>query len=218
MENIILIPAYNPPETFKELINNIQDLCKFDILIVDDGSDPFINIKNNKRITLIRNKINRGKGYSLQKGFKYSKANNYKYCITIDADSQHDPFYINKFANIDKNFSLVLGKRKFTKDMPIHRRASNIITSKIISFLSNTKINDSQCGYRRYNLLNVLEYKYSEFGFQFETEVLIKLLRKNNSLEEVNIPTIYNEEKSFINNVEDTYKFIRLILRLLLKK
>ena len=102
--------------------------------------------------------------------------------------------------------------------MPIHRRASNLITSKIISFLSNSKINDSQCGFRRYNVFHVLDYNYNEFGFQFETEVLIKLLNNKYSFKEINIPTIYNEEKSFINNIADTYKFIRLILRILLRK
>tara|TARA_B100001250_G_scaffold77925_1_gene63952 strand:+ start:185 stop:841 length:657 start_codon:yes stop_codon:yes gene_type:complete len=218
MENIILIPAYNPPASFIELIKKIQSICILKILIIDDGSDPVINIINNENIILMRNKTNRGKGYSLLKGFKYCKENNHNYCITIDADSQHDPFFINKFINTDKNFSLVLGKRKFTKDMPIHRRASNLITSKIISFLSKSKINDSQCGFRRYNVRNVLDYNYKESGYQFETEVLIKLLKKNNSFKEINIPTIYNEEKSFINNIDDTYKFIRLILRVLLKK
>ena len=217
MENIILIPAYNPPSTFFELIKKIQNSCILKIIIVDDGSYPIINIKVNKNIILMRNKTNKGKGYSLLKGFKYCKENNYNYCITIDADSQHDPFYINQFINSEKNYSLVLGKRKFSQDMPIHRRASNLITSKIISFLSNSKINDSQCGFRRYNVSHVLDYNYNEFGFQFETEVLIKLLKNKYLFKEINIPTIYNEEKSFINNIADTYKFIRLILRILLK-
>ena len=84
MENIILIPAYNPPSTFLKLIEIIQNCCILKILIIDDGSNPAINIKINKNIILMRNKNNMGKGYSLLKGFKYSKwENSLLKCIKV---------------------------------------------------------------------------------------------------------------------------------------
>ena len=53
-----------------------------------------------------------------------------------------------------------------------------------------------------------------ENGFQFESEILINQLREQDSiLEHISISTLYSDEKSSINNVADTYKFIKLIIR-----
>ena len=152
MKNIILIPAHNPPREFINLINSILNICSLNIIVIDDGSNPAINIINNSRIIHLRNKTNRGKGYSLLKGFNFCKEHNYQFCLTIDADFQHDPNYIKNFINTDKSFSLVLGKRNFSDKMPIHRKFSNTITSYIISLLTKSLINDSQCGFRRYEV------------------------------------------------------------------
>ena len=132
----------------------------------------------------------------------------------MDSDSQHNPQDLIKFLSINSNFTFVIGKRKFNNSMPIHRRLSNIITSFIISKLCNTPIYDSQSGYRRYKLTAVCSETYNESGFQFESEVLIKLLKYNNcTIQHVDIDTIYNNESSSINNINDTIKFIKLIAR-----
>ena len=77
-----------------------------------------------------------------------------------------------------------------------------------------TNIYDSQCGYRRYLLKDIVNEKYNEKGFQFETEILLKVLKnKNKIISHINIPTIYNKSHSYIHNFADTYKFIKLIVR-----
>jgi glycosyltransferase involved in cell wall biosynthesis len=186
------------------------------IIIIDDGSFPEIIIKNPK-IIILRNKKNQGKGYSLLKGFKYAQENDFTHAVTLDADSQHDPRLITMFLEVNEDISLVLGTRRFDKDMPYHRRISNKLTSLIISFLSGNAIQDSQCGYRRYKLNDICSEIFIETGFQFESEILIKLLRKKCSYYQIDIPTIYGNEKSSMNNIIDTLKFIRLILRSIIK-
>ena len=65
----------------------------------------------------------------------------------------------------------------------------------------------------------VLGEKYIEDGFQFESEVLIKCVNREVSVEQIKIETIYDKNnKSYIRHVSDTLKFIRLILRSLLRK
>jgi glycosyltransferase involved in cell wall biosynthesis len=185
-------------------------------IIIDDGSFPEIIIKN-PEIIILRNKQNQGKGFSLLKAFNYAQENGFTHAVTLDADSQHDPKLIEMFLEVNENISLVLGTRKFGKDMPCHRRISNKLTSLIISFLSGEMIQDSQCGYRRYKLNEICSEIFIETGFQFESEILIKLLRKKCSYHQVDIPTIYAKEKSSINNIIDTLKFLRLILRSIIK-
>ena len=40
----------------------------------------------------------------------------YTHCITLDADSQHDPEYIKSFLQINKDISIVIGKREFNNE------------------------------------------------------------------------------------------------------
>ena len=83
-----------------------------------------------------------------------------------------------------------------------------------MSLLTKKKILDSQSGYRRYKLDSDFFNYCIEDGFQFESEILIDRLRKENAtLKHVSISTLYNDEKSSINNLLDTYKFIKLIIK-----
>ena len=139
--------------------------------------------------------------------------NNYTHILVIDADMQHDPSKIDSYIKNNYNFDLVYGKREFNSNMPYLRRLSNSITSFIISIYCKKSIKDSQCGYRLYNLDLFNNLKSYEDGYQFETEILLKKIDKNSNIKFVNIPTIYNKSHSYIHHFADTYKFIKLIIR-----
>ena len=212
MNPVIIIPAYNPPNSFMSLLQAIRRITPISIIILDDGSIPCIKL-DDKNIILLRNNNNSGKGFSLLRGFNEAFKRGYTHAITMDADSQHDPDMLLSFIQINENITIVLGNRQFNSNMPFHRKISNILTTLVISYICNEKIFDSQCGYRRYILENVCSETYIEHGFQFETEVLFKLLRNNGTIRHLDIPTIYAKENSSMNNFKDTIKFVRLIAR-----
>ena len=214
----IIIPVYNAPKTFTQLLQSIRNKSSIPIIIIDDGSEPDVHIESDFiDVTILKNNMNQGKGYSIMKGINYSHNQGYTHAITLDADSQHDPVLIPKFLSIDANISIVCGKRDFNNSMPFHRRFSNLVTSKIVSYVCNAKVYDSQCGYRRYLIKDVCMERYIEKGFQFETEVIIKLLQNKLKIDHINIPTIYANESSSMRNFQDTYKFIIMIIRILRK-
>ena len=69
----IIIPAFNPPITFLNLIKSIRNITSIPIIIIDDGSNPSIKIKTiYSNIKLLKNNTNQGKGSSLLKGFNYA--------------------------------------------------------------------------------------------------------------------------------------------------
>ena len=97
--------------------------------------------------------------------------------------------------------------------MPFHRKLSNVITSQILSILLSKPIKDSQCGYRRYKLSSIVSQNIEEKGYLFESEILLKTINENSTIENMPIPTIYSGSKSNINNVRDTLGFVKLIIK-----
>ena len=169
MKNILIIPCFNDNAHLEELLKSIlSKIIKIDILVIDDGSIPEVslNIKDNE-VKLIRNDLNMGKGYSLKRGFDYAIKNGFSHAITLDADLQHNPKHIEEFIQVDPAVNIVIGKRSFNSEMPIHRRMSNKITSFLVSILAKRKVLDSQSGYRRYKLdSDSFKFCY-ENGFHF---------------------------------------------------
>ena len=88
-----------------------------------------------------------------------------------------------------------------------------IMFYKYLNTLVKNRIFDSQCGYRRYKISLLSDKEFKENGFQFESEILLKCINKDISIKHIDIPTIYNNSKSSIKNISDTFKFIKLIGR-----
>tara|TARA_B100002051_G_C16613251_1_gene574246 strand:- start:5 stop:661 length:657 start_codon:yes stop_codon:yes gene_type:complete len=213
MKPLVVIPAFNTNNEVKTLIEQILEQNKIDILIIDDGSNDKIIVDNYSNVVLLRNKVNRGKGYTLKKSIKYASLNKYSHIISIDSDLQHDPIHISDFINKGEDNDIVFGVREFSKPMPLHRILSNKLTSLIISRIVKNNIKDSQSGYRMYNMSIFKNKNLQENGFHFESEIILKCINKNSIIQNVPIQTIYNDSLSSIKNFSDTIKFITLITK-----
>ena len=208
----IIIPSYNE-DTISDIASEITLKYSFPLIIVDDGSDKPISFESTglSKVIILRNKENKGKGYSILKGIKKSISLKCSHSIVLDADYQHCPNDIKSFVS-NEDCGLVLGYRFFKSPMPFSRILSNKVTSFIISFLSKQNIKDSQCGFRAYKNAIFNDLIFKENGFQFESEILLKMAR-NLKVKQIPVKTIYNENKSHINKTKDTLKFIKLIIR-----
>ena len=215
-----LIPAYNAEKTISDLVSQLLSINQppENIIIVDDGSrDNTAQICENQNIRLIRNVENRGKGYVLKVGFKaFLEDKSTYYLLCLDADLQHPVSSVPDFLKIaeEKNSKFVLGVRKNRlKSMPGHRVLSNVLTSYIISWFTGQHIKDSQCGFRLIHKDVLKKIKLTENGYQLESEMLLESAKKGFLIDWVSIPTIYNEEKSYIGHFSDTFRFTRLMFR-----
>lgn len=214
----IIIPVYNSEKQLPQLINKIRELYEtIFIYIINDGStdSTLRQIPDTKNLMIFSHYKNRGKGASLITGIQKAQQQKYQYAIFLDSDLQHDPSKIIDFIehHEDTGAEMVLGRRDFKfKKMPFTRILSNTITSWLISIRCRKKIHDSQCGYRLIDIDNIDVNSYKYKGFQFESEFLIRALDNNIKYRELKIPTIYKEEKSSINGIFDTLKFIKLYI------
>ena len=213
MKYAIVVPAYNEESTIYSLLSKIRSLYAAPIIVVDDGSDIEISHPENlNNLHILKNGRNRGKGYSIMKGLKYSSKLGCTHSITLDADNQHSPESIADFIEKSEGCDLVLGYRRLKKPMPLHRIFSNKITTYIISKISGFKIKDSQSGFRLYKNTAICSLRFKESGFQFESEIFFRIDRMS-KINQIPISVLYNNKKSHINNTLDTLRFIKLIIR-----
>ena len=69
----VIIPAYNEEKYLKKTLEGIPNFVK-EIVVIDDGSeDDTFSVaqqaaEKDKRIVLMQNKSNKGKGFSMRKG------------------------------------------------------------------------------------------------------------------------------------------------------
>ena len=219
---IVLIPAYNSQSKICDLLLRIQYICKDClIIVVDDGStDETANIlKKHPGIKYLTNKNNLGKGASLQNGLNYifQHHSQSSAVVFIDSDLQHEPERIPDFIEaFEKGRGcFILGKREFVlQKMPLARIVSNFITSALLSLKIKCRIYDSQCGFRLVSL-KVLKVcgPFETKKYEFETELLIKAAKQGASFYTIEIPTIYNDEISYIKGFRDTFAFIKAFIK-----
>jgi GT2 family glycosyltransferase len=216
---LILIPIYNCYHLFKKMVPILKNY-DFDILIIDDGSD-FIpkNFLRNNGIKLLSHRKNKGKGAALKTGFKYAIEHNYKGVFTLDGDFQHHPDDISKFLSSPDSYDLLVGKRNFNKQsMPIHRKLSNYLTSKILSSILKVKIEDSQSGFRFIKTRLIKDIELKSDNFDLETELLVKAAHNNYKIGFIPIRTIYNNSSSNIKGFIDTFRFLKVVIKYGFKK
>ena len=227
----IVIPVYNPTEHFRELLVRLRSVLasqpgQWLVVVVNDGSDHWPEIpQEGLPLIILHHQRNQGKGAALKTGFRYlaETAIPWTAVLTMDADLQHPPEeipgFLRQFRN--ENPDMVLGCRnRSPRVMPLHRIASNYLTSLIISLLTGKKVRDSQSGFRLFrwgplkSVLPVLE----EDRFHLESEMLLRVASHGGKIKHVRIPTIYNSAPSAIRNWADTMNFIQLIMRFIWKR
>ena len=192
-----------------------------DVIVVDDGSvDETGTASRETGAIVLHNFVNRGKGYSLKRGFQYAIENEYDAIITIDGDMQHDPDEIPRFLERYRgtNADLILGDR--TGDfstMPLDRQLSNRTTSLVISILTGRRIRDSQSGYRLITTGVLKKITLISNRYETESELLVKALSRGFQLDHVPIRTIYNEGVSHIHRFKDTIRFVYIVLMSLIR-
>ncbi len=94
----IIIPTYNSVESLIKLLDTIDFSKNLEVIVVDDYSDYYFEMEEilsdyNSRVTLLRNRLNKGAGVCRSIGLKHAKG---KWILFADADD----LFINDFFNI----------------------------------------------------------------------------------------------------------------------
>lgn len=216
MNACVIIPTFNESNKIALLVKEIKKQG-LEVIVVDDGSeDNTAQIAQDSGAIVLRNEINLGKGASLSRGFDYSLKSGYEAVITMDGDGQHLPEDIPYFIRLAKysESGIIIGNRmQKTRNMPLERVLTNKFMSWLISLVAGQKIPDTQCGFRLIKIEVLQKVRLLTSKYETESEILIKGSRLGFKIESVAIKSIYRGEKSRINPLVDTFRFIRFIVK-----
>jgi glycosyltransferase involved in cell wall biosynthesis len=207
-----LIPCRNEALALPGLLEEVRFFLP-EILVVDDGSrDATRAIAREMGVECIGWRTGRGKGAALQAGFQWLEESGFSHAVALDGDGQHSPHDIPRLLDCGQRTGadLVVGRRTMTPGaMPWARRMTNRAMSACLSFYAGRPLPDSQCGFRLVDLRRARQAGAVTRHFEYESELLVKFVRRGFRVEFVPIRTIYRGERSKIRPLSDTWRWLR---------
>lgn len=207
MKFAVILPVYNEAATLERVVRKLAQFKDADVVIVDDGSDdatPSIL----ERLTVkavIRHPENVGYGQSLMDGFEFAKNNNYRYCVTMDADEQHEPGFIPCLLEKLESFDIVSGSRYLnpllSADTPPPERleVNRIITEKLRQ-ITGYNLTDSFCGFKGYRVEGLRKLQLTETNYGFPLQFWLQAAKVGLTVTECAVPLIYKDHSRNFNN------------------
>ncbi|MEW6002917.1 MAG: glycosyltransferase family 2 protein [Nitrospirota bacterium] len=151
---LIVIPAYNEEEYIEMVLKDVRNSNPdVDILVINDGStDSTSEIAKRMGVMVLDIPFNIGYGGAIQTGFRFASEYGYDFVVTMDGDSQHDPYYVRNLIDTmsSEKADVVIGSRFIggVYRMGIFRKMGVWIFSKIAKFYTGTKFTDPTSGFQ----------------------------------------------------------------------
>lgn len=220
---VVILPAYRPDQNLIDLANQLW-IRGMELLVVDDGSgQEYQKIFDRIRdiAVILHHTENRGKGAAIKTALGYLKKELWDADVVgvMDVDGQHqvsDLERILRRARVNRN-TLILGVRQVGRKMPLKSRIGNWVTREIFRKMTGKRISDTQTGLRAFGveltdrLLEVPGERY-----EYETNVLVEMVKVGIKIQEEQIETIYRDEKNSTSHfrvIADSFRIYKDLLK-----
>jgi len=222
MKLVIGIPAYNEEANIAGIILKLQEISDAIIVCNDGSSDLTGKISEKLGVNVVNHKKNLGYGAAIKSIFEKAREINADILVTFDADGQHRIQDIEAVLKpiLNNEADIVIGSRFLngkTKNIPEYRKVGIKVITSLTNSSLNTKLSDSQSGFRAYNKKVLEKIEPSEYGMGVSTEILIKSSKENFKIIEVPIKILYDGDTSThhpvshgLSVVMSTMKFISI--------
>jgi glycosyltransferase involved in cell wall biosynthesis len=201
MKLSIIIPAYNEASTLEAIVRRVQavDLgsVEKEIIVVDDGSKDSTAevLKHLPGIRPISHERNAGKGAALTTGFQAATGD---IVIVQDADLEYDPEDYRTVIQpiVDGKSDAVMGSRfilyqpKFfgkRRSPYLSHYIGNMLITTITNLLYGMRFTDYEGCYKAFRRSIITATPVEAKGFEFDNELICKLMRKGTRIVEVPI-------------------------------
>lgn len=219
----IVVPTYNNPESIASVIQDLAQNTPYRVLVVDDGSVTPVETKlreagvesllTSNRVRILRFEENRGKGVAIAAAIADCVEHGFTHILSIDGDGQHLTSEIQKVVEVaaENPWSLVIGRRKFeSATVPGASKFGRAFSNFWVNYQTGVKVSDSQSGFRIYPLFHVQNMNFVTKRYDFEIEILIRLLWKNIVVHEVEIEVFYPEPHLRVSHFNKFHDNVRI--------
>jgi glycosyltransferase involved in cell wall biosynthesis len=215
MQPAIIIPVYNHASAIGLVVEQARNLG-LPVYVVDDGSTDSTGAVIDKiaGITVLRHRVNLGKGAAILSGFAAAHVDRCNWALTLDGDGQHDPTDAVALLQAVKNEErcLVVGRRQGMdddKNVPWTSRFGRKFSNFWVWAAGGPWIEDSQSGFRLYPLPEAIDLDTKARRYQFEVEILVKAHRQGMIIRESPIRAIYPKKGERVSHFRPWRDFLR---------
>ena len=223
----IIIPALNEEKYILVAINSsLKAIDKLaldgEIIVVNDGSTDMTKeiteeaMKRDSRIRVINHDVSQGLGKAFWVGVDNMRGN---LVCTIPGDNENDAYEILRYHKLLEHVDIVIPFVYNNQVRPFYRSALSFVYRFIVNstFLVNLNYTNGTALYKK-SILKELEYRSS--GFFFQTDILIRLIkrgylfaevpyrlgqRKGGISKAVSFPSLIQVIKGYIRLTRDQY-------------
>lgn len=227
----IVIPCYKVRSHIIDLLHKIDSFVDR-IYVIDDccpektGDLVRLNCKD-KRVKIIRHKVNQGVGAAVMSGYKEAIKDGMDIIVKIDGDGQMDPALIINFISPILNgvADYAKGNRFYDLDKINQMPAVRIFGNSILSFFNKFSsgywdIFDPTNGYTSIHssVAKKIPFEKISSRFFFETDVLFRLSILRAVVIDVPMDARYDSEKSNLKILNIFLEFLYKHLRNMFKR
>jgi len=217
-----VVPAYNEETTISRVISMSRKYLD-EVIVIDDGSyDRTMLMSIKSRASVYQHSENLGKGAALKSGFRKALIRGADIIVTLDADLQHNPHEIPLLLKPIETgkYDIVVGQRSEIKNTSLIRRISNYVSTKLIEFFFDLKLEDSQCGFRAFRRSVLEALSFDNQRYAAESEMLIDAYKKGFKITQVAVTFRPSRKKKgkYWKPFTDLLQFLSIIIRKLFEK
>jgi len=221
----LVVPVYDEEGGIEGVVRRLSVLelgAPLELLVVDDGSTDGTRAKLSELerevacLRVIEHGYNRGYGAALKTGFREAA---YGVVVITDADATYPEDRIRDLLDcIDRGAEMAVGARTGESvHIPLVRRPAKWALRKLASYLAGVHIPDLNSGLRAFRRELVERYVgILPDGFSFTTTITLASLTNHHKVEYVTIDYAHRSGSSKIKPIQDTLRFISLIIRTVL--
>ncbi len=214
-----IVPAFNAAETVGNVLDDLSRCIGVPLIAVDDGSaDGTGAVARDHGAVVVHHESNLGKGAALRTGLAEAARRGFRVALTVDADGQHPASSALTVLRATQDpLALVLGVRDLVRDgAPASNRFGNGVSNFFLSQFAGRKLQDTQCGLRRYPIRDTLELGARAAGYAFESEVVLRAIAAHVPIVEVRIAVRYppgEQQTTHFRRVLDPVRIVSTIAR-----
>jgi len=225
LELSVVIPCYNEEKRIENTIKAISNYLiskkyLFEIIVIDDASKDnsvfLLKNKNFKKLKILKNKLNMGKGYSVRKGILNAK---YSAVLFSDADLATPIEELeNMVKYLKQKYDIVIASRnmaesKILTHQPYYRILMGKIFVSLVKFIAIKEFEDTQCGFKLFktNVAKRIFKLQTRNRFSFDVEVLYIAQKHKYKVKEVPVKWI-NKEGSTVSPIKDSIRMFKDLL------